>query len=186
MRASLYLLAIMAMLGAFDTIYFHEWRAKLPSLRGAEVELTLHASRDFIYGILFASLPMVAWHGTFAIVLGGLLLAEIAITLADFVIEDSVRKVLGGVYPGERVTHAVMGLVYGAALATAAPVILSWWMMSTGITDETTAIPAGLRYVMIVMAFGVSASGLRDLSAALELGRSARQPHGLSDGLDGH
>jgi hypothetical protein len=92
-------------------------------------------------------------------------LAEIAITLADFVIEDRVRKVLGGVYPVERIAHAVMGLVYGAALANAAPVILRWWRMPTGIAVEVSSIPAGLRYVMIIMAFGVSASGLRDLYA---------------------
>jgi hypothetical protein len=69
MNTSLHLLAMMALLGAFDTIYFHEWKAKLPSLRGAEVELILHASRDFIYASLLASLPVVTWHGTFAIVL---------------------------------------------------------------------------------------------------------------------
>jgi hypothetical protein len=173
MNASLYLFAMMALLGAFDTIYFHEWKARLPLLRDAEVELTLHASRDFIYGILFVSLLLIAGQGSFAIVLVGLLLAELAITSADFVIEDRVRKVLGGVYPGERVTHAVMGLVYGAALAAAAPVILKWWRMPTGITVEASSIPSGLRYVMIIMAFGVSASGLCDLYAAVRFGQSA-------------
>jgi hypothetical protein len=57
----------------------------------------------------------VCWEGLAAWALAALLLAEIAITLRDFVVEDTVRRPLGGVYPGERVMHAVMGIVYGAA-----------------------------------------------------------------------
>ena len=181
MSTSLYLLAIMASLGAFDTIYFHESRAKLPLLPGAEAELALHASRDFIYGILFAALPLVAWCGLFAIVLGGLLLAEIVITLADFVTEDRVRKALGGVYPGERVTHAIMGLVYGAVLATIVPVIRRWSMMPTGLVVEPAAIPVALRYLMILMAAGVSASGVRDLYAAMKLHQAGRRPVAIAE-----
>ena len=103
-------------------------------------------------------------------------LAEIVITLADFVIEDRVRKVLGGVYPGERVTHAVMGLVYGAVMATAVPIIWQWWSMPTAIIVESAAIPVALRYTMLVMAVGVIASGARDLCSAIEL---RYQPTGL-------
>jgi hypothetical protein len=171
---SIYLLAVMASLGAFDTIYFHEWKARLAHLPEAQPELSLHAARDFIYGILFASLPYLAWHGLFAIGLAGLFLAEIAITLADFVIEDRVRKVLGGVYPGERITHALMGLVYGAATATAVPVIWQWWLMPTGILVEPAPIPVALRGAMVLMAVGVSASGTRDLHAAIELHHPAQ------------
>jgi hypothetical protein len=176
MGTSIYLLAVMASLGAFDTIYFHEWKARLPHLPEARPELVLHAARDFIYGIIFASLPFLAWHGFFAMVLAGLFLAEIVITLADFVIEDRVRKVLGGVYPGERVTHAVMGLVYGAVMATAVPIIWQWWSMPTAIIVESAAIPVALRYTMLVMAVGVIASGARDLCSAIEL---RYQPTGL-------
>jgi hypothetical protein len=169
MSTSIYLLVVMASLGAFDTIYFHEWKARLPHLPEARPELVLHAARDFIYGIIFASLPFLAWHGFFAMVLAGLFLAEIVITLADFVTEDRVRKVLGGVYPGERVTHAVMGLVYGAVMATAAPVIWQWWLVPTAIIVEPAAIQAALSYTMLLMAAGVTASGARDLHAAIEL-----------------
>ena len=54
--------------------------------------------------------------------LAALLTAEIILTLTDFVVEDAVRSTLGGVYQGERVMHAVMGLVYGAMLAHLLPV----------------------------------------------------------------
>src|SRR5262245_4643076 len=42
------------------------------------------------------------------------------LTLTDFVVEIRVRKPLRDVYGGERVTHAVMGILYGAMVARAA------------------------------------------------------------------
>ena len=63
------------------------------------------------------SFMRMAWQGGWALVLAALLAAEIILTLTDFVVEDAVRSTFGGVYPGERVMHAVMGLVYGAMLA---------------------------------------------------------------------
>jgi hypothetical protein len=59
-------------------------------------------------------------------VLVSILVAEILLTLADFVVEISARKQLGDVYSGERVTHAVMAILYGATVANTLPVIWSW------------------------------------------------------------
>jgi len=97
------------------------------------------------------------------------LLAEVVITLADFVTEDRVRKPLGGVYAGERVTHAVMGLAYGAVLAMIIPILWRWWSMPSGLVADPADLPVCFRYLMILMAIGVSASGFRDLLASLEL-----------------
>ena len=68
-----------------------------------------------------STLPWLAWQGGWALVLAALLAAEIVLTLTDFVVEDTVRRFLGGVYQGERVMHAVMGLMYGAMLAYLTP-----------------------------------------------------------------
>ena len=64
MIVALWLLAIQGVIGAFDTLYYHEWRARLPA-RGAQSasELKLHAARDFLYAVLFATLPWIAWQG---------------------------------------------------------------------------------------------------------------------------
>jgi len=49
MRTALYLLIAVAFLGAFDTLYYHEFRAKLPAMgKSARSELQLHAGRDFV------------------------------------------------------------------------------------------------------------------------------------------
>ena len=85
MSLAIYLLAALGCLGAFDTLYYHEWRAKLPALgRAAHSELQLHAWRDFVYAILFATLPWLAWQGRWAMALAALLLIEVVLTLMGF------------------------------------------------------------------------------------------------------
>ena len=92
MNAVLGLMAVQGSLGAFDTLYYHEFRARLPA-GGARTrpELWLHAARDFVYAALFASLPAFAWCGAFAWLLVGLIGFEILVTMADFAIEVRTR-----------------------------------------------------------------------------------------------
>jgi hypothetical protein len=170
MSTALWLLVIQGTLGALDTLYYHEWRARLPAgLPGTRPELLLHASRDFLYALLFGSLPWVAWRGAWAAVLGLVIATEIGITLADFVIEDRVRKPLGGVFPGERCMHTVMAILYGAVLAHLVPVLLEAWRLPTGLVLESAPVPEALRAVLSLMAVGVLGSGVRDMYAALGL-----------------
>ena len=170
MIVALWLLAIQGVIGAFDTLYYHEWRARLPA-RGAlsASELKLHAARDFFYGVLFGTLPWLAWRGGWVLVLVGVLVAEIVLTLTDFVVEISARKALGDVYAGERVTHAVMGILYGAMIASLIPVLMVWWTLPSGLVVDPPDIHIALRWALVMMAVGVLVSGVRDLYAAYEL-----------------
>jgi|SRR5919108_3436900 hypothetical protein len=166
----LWLLGVQGLLGAFDTLYFHEWRARLPSLqRAARSELSLHAARDFVYVPLFLALPNIAWQGWWAVALACLLLFELILTLWDFVIEDVVRRPLGGVYAGERITHALMGILYGGMLANLFPVMLRWFLAPTALVLYAPAVPAGLSWALTLLGIGVFASGVRDLAAAYAL-----------------
>lgn len=168
MTVVLSLFVALACLGAFDTLYYHEWRARLPAMGPvARSELQLHAARDFIYATLFGTLPWMIWQGRYVIPLIALLVMEIVLTLWDFVVEDWIRMPLGGVYQGERITHGIMGIVYGAALAYLVPVLRAWW---TGPSSLVIASPANsivLSWILTVMAAGVLLSGVRDLCAAL-------------------
>ena len=167
MTTALWLLAAQGVIGAFDTLYYHEWRARLPARgREAAAELRIHAARDVLYAVLFATLPWIAWQGWWALALAAVLAAEIALTLTDFVIEIGVRKPLGDVYAGERVTHAVMGILYGAMLAWLIPVLADWWSQPTALVAGPRDVPDLLRWTMAVMAVGVFLSGARDLYAA--------------------
>lgn len=169
MTTALWLLAVQGVIGAFDTLYYHEWRARLASrYPQAAPELRLHALRAFLYAVLFGTLPWVAWHGLWAAALVAVLAAEIVLTMADFVVEMRVRKPLGDVYAGERVTHAVMAILYGAMIANLAPALAAWWAEPTALV-VSPAGPRALRWVLTAMAAGVLLSGLRDLYAALGL-----------------
>jgi hypothetical protein len=170
MTVALWLLAIQGVIGAFDTLYYHEWRARLPARgRQAASELKLHAARDFFYAVLFVTLPWIAWQGAWVVVLVGVFVAEIVLTLTDFVVEIAVRKQLGDVYAGERVTHAVMAILYGAMVANLMPVLAHWFALPTALVVAWADIPAVVQWSLFVMAAGVFLSGVRDLYAALEL-----------------
>ncbi len=174
MTAGLWLLVVQGVLGGFDTVYYHEYRARLPS-GGAQSrrELLLHAARDAIYALVFATLAFWQWGGALAAVLLALITAEIAITLIDFAVEDGVRAKVGGVFKGERVTHTLMALVYGAALAHLVPVFLADLAVPTGFAARRA--PQPLSTLLPLFAAGVFASGLRDALAAL-LGPRAGWP----------
>jgi len=184
MITALWLLAAQGIIGAFDTLWYHEWRAQLPGrFPGTAPELKLHAVRAFLYAILFGTLAWLAWQGILVLVLAAVLLTEIILTLADFVVEIRVRKPLGDVYAGERVTHAVMGIIYGGMVAYLLPVLWNWWSLPTTFAS-TMHVPEFLRWSLTVMAIGVFLSGARDLYAGFGL------PHGgwpwtrrLSQGL---
>ncbi|HLW76427.1 MAG TPA: hypothetical protein VKS01_05565 [Bryobacteraceae bacterium] len=170
MEMALYLLATLGILGAFDTLYYHEWRARLPALgKSASAELQLHAWRDFVYAALFCTLPWFVWRGAYAIALAALLLIEVVLTLWDFVVEDWIRKPLGGVYPGERIMHAIMGIVYGAMLTFLLHTVATWWKQPTDLEFSPAPCPEILRWALTVMGIGVSLSGVRDLYASMGL-----------------
>ena len=169
LTTALWLLAVQGAIGAFDTLYYHEWRARLPALAGARPELRLHAARALIYGVVFAALPRFEWRGAWAYVLAALLAAEILITLRDFVVEDRVRASLGGVFAGERVTHALMAIIYGAMLANLLPSVLGWRREATALAPHAARVPAELLWLLTLMSLGVTASGARDAYAALGL-----------------
>src|SRR5438067_1467078 len=117
MKTALILLLLQGCLGAFDTLYYHEFKLGLPDSPAGQYELALHASRGFIYAVIFGSLAWTTYNGAWVWALAALLLLEIIITPLGFIQEDRTRKVPAG----ERVMPAVMGIVYGAFLAHLLP-----------------------------------------------------------------
>src|SRR5260370_12197655 len=149
MAVALWLLALQGVIGGFDTAYYHEWRARLPGLGPrAAPELRLHAARDALYALIFATLPWFAWQGLWTIALITVLVAEIILTTADFVVEIAVRKPLGDVYGGERLTHAAMGILYGAMLANLYPTIREWGVPPAALKGNPPNHPASPRGVL--------------------------------------
>ncbi len=162
------LLLVNGVLGAWDTLWYHEHRARLAErVASTRTELRLHAARDAIYTLVYGGLAWWRPAGWVVAIVAGLLTAEIAITLADFVVEDRDRPAIGGITAGERVLHSAMAIVYGAMLARFVPVLLG------GATDPTALVrhdaPMWMSIAATIGAAGIAVSGLRDLLATVDI-----------------
>ncbi|MDX1946751.1 MAG: hypothetical protein SFU86_15225 [Pirellulaceae bacterium] len=169
MTAALSLLIVQGVLGALDTLYYHEFQQRIAARSTGALELRLHAARDFFYALLFGSLAWTQWRGWLAWLLVTVLAAEILITLWDF-IEEDLRRPLP---PGERVMHTLLAIVYGAFLANLLPQVWIWGTLPAGFTPVSYG---WLSWLMTAMALGTALSGLRDLAASFPSLNPALRP----------
>lgn len=164
MTTILALLMVNALLGAWDTLWYHEYRARLTAnLASTRPELQLHVTRDAVYVGLYGFLALYRPEGLVVSLVLVALAAEMVITLCDFVIEDRDRHAIGGMAAGERVLHSLMAIVYGAMLARLIPVLVTDAGSPTGIARHDA--PLWLSFAALVVAAGIGASGARDALA---------------------
>ena len=170
MQTALLIMIGQGLLGALDTLFYHEFVCRLPAHgRFVAGELRLHALRDLVYGVLFLSLPFVTWQGILAGLLTGLIALEVCITIWDFNTEAVERQAIGGIGDTERGLHLIMAVVYGFFLAHLAPQVIAWSRSPTGFgVQEGVTWP--VRVVCVLLGLGVLASGARDWGAAAGVG----------------
>src|SRR5262249_3826374 len=140
-------------MGGFDTLYHHEMTERLAWRPAQAGELKLHGVRNLGYGVMFAALGWSQLHGAYAGALIALMIAELIVTLWDFVEEDRSRRLPAS----ERILHALLTLNYGVVLALLAPVLAHWVRLPTAVE------PAYYRlwsWLCGIAAIGVIASGL--------------------------
>lgn len=157
------LLLVNGILGAVDTLWYHEYRSRLawhPELY--RTELRLHAARDAVYTVLYGSIGWWRWEGAWAGVLASLLTVEIVITLADFVVEDRTRSLAAG----ERVLHSAMAIVYGAMLMRLVPELVQRGQEPTSLWVGETGVPVAMAGMATLLGAGIAVSGLRDAFAS--------------------
>jgi len=160
------LLTVQTLLGAVDSLWNHEFSARLTQRRGARLELALHAARAFAYAFLFLALAWREWHGAWALLIGAVLLLEAVITAADFVVEDRTRRLSAF----ERVLHTVLTLLFGVVLMALAPRLVAWLALPTAVVPTTHG---AFSVAFSVFAAGMAAWGLRDGLASLRHFRPA-------------
>jgi hypothetical protein len=164
MTTVLTFLLVNAVLGAWDTLWYHEYRARLVArVDSTRTELRLHAARDGIYVVLYGVLAWWRPAGVVVAVVALLLVAEIVITLADFVVEDRDRPAIGGIAPGERILHSMMAIVYGMMLVQLLPVLAASLADPSGLVRHDA--PLALSLAGAAAAAGIAVSGLRDVLA---------------------
>ncbi|WP_431824092.1 TIGR01777 family oxidoreductase [Burkholderia sp. F1] len=160
------LLIAQGLMGAFDTLYHHELTQDLPHHPRARLELTIHAVRSVLYGLVFASFANLAFHGAWGAAIAALLLVEVLLTLWDFIVEDQSRKLPAT----ERVLHTLLAVNGGAFICTYAMQLVEWSHASTALL----AADLGWRgWLLDLFAAGVTASGIRDGRAAWRMARRA-------------
>lgn len=174
------LLILQTLLGGFDNLWHHEITERLPARRSAARELALHAGRELVYGCIFIQLAWLELRGAWTIMMGALLAAEIAITLADFVVEDRTRQL-----PAlERILHTVLAINFGMLLVAFAPTLQHWWQQPTGIVRVSYG---AYSWLFSLFAVGVIGWSIRNALAVLRLRRPpewVRNPifaHAMSD-----
>jgi hypothetical protein len=161
-NTAIWLLFVQALLGAFDTLYYHEYRLRLPHAHGTRTELRLHASRDFAYATIIGSLGFLTWNGLLAWALCALLLAEIGITIWDFIEEDppaAWRRTRDACSDG----NCVRGLP-----RVSHPRDPALERQPHRIRSQLPRFPA---FVLSGLAMGVFLSGVRDLLASARVAR---------------
>lgn len=158
------LLVLQALMGAFDTLFHHELKVALPQQISAQRELSIHAVRALLYGVIFAGLAWLEWRGLWVLVLSALILIEVGLTLWDFVVEDRTR-----VLPQtERIVHTLLAINGGAAFALLAVMFPDWYRSAT----ELLPVDYGWRsWFLTCAAIGVAISGVRDALAAWQVQR---------------
>jgi uncharacterized protein len=153
------LLGIQIALGAFDNLWHHEITEALPGRREARVELALHAGRELSYAVLFAGLAWWEWHGAWSAAVVALLVIEIVLTLADFVVEDGTRRLP----KTERVLHTLLAVNFGALLAGFAPTLLAWARLPTTVVGVDHGLAS---WLLTAAVFGLLAWSVRNALAA--------------------
>jgi len=162
MTVVFYVMLAQIILGGFDNFYHHELTEKLPSKPSARHELACHFIRELTYGVIFFGLAWYQWHGTWAIILGFLIITELIVTLIDFVIEDKTRLLP----PFERVLHTIMAINIGIFMAVFAPVLYGWYGQSTAMVSTDYGIWS---WFFTFCAVGVFAWGIRNMIAVMKL-----------------
>jgi len=163
------LIAVQIAMGVFDTFYHHEFTERLAWRPSQRYELKLHGMRNMLYALLFLVLGWLEVHGVFALLVIAVLIAEIVITLMDFVEEDESRTLPAS----ERINHTLLALNYGAILMLLLPVLIDWAMRPTAVLSAYSGL---LSLVAAAAAVGAALCGVRDFSASHRLARLKSAP----------
>ena len=163
-----YVLMLHGVLGFIDIVVNHELLAKLPRRGDTALEEALHAAREFIFACLFSFLAWFEWHGALVWWIAALLLAEVAVSARDVVVEGDTR-----VLPvSERVLHLFLFINLGILITLVAHALFWWHAAPTELVRVDygwgswvlTAMSAGS--LVWAVRDGVAATRKRDVATA--------------------
>ncbi len=157
MEVSFYLLLIIAHLGVFDVLYFHNYRCNLNTRPECQREVFWHIWRHLIYALQFFWVANFRFHGFALVLLGVLYFFDIFVAWADVLEENKSRAAQGGLPRGEYFMHVVLSLLVGGYLLSIFQAVWVDRNLATAIVYAPPEVPFILRIYM--MAMGVIALG---------------------------
>ncbi len=116
MTGVLLVLLVLAVVGAFDTLYFHIWKLRLYGQPECRWEVLSHAGHGFSAALIFV-LCAVDATGRWAWLYVVAAVFQALNQTFDTVIEPRSRRNIGGVPDAEYSIHGVLNCLWGAALA---------------------------------------------------------------------
>lgn len=117
MSLPLFLLVIVAPIGAIDMLYFHLWKYRLYASACSRSETVTHILRSLTVATLAWVLAHYRPTGTWFWIVGSLFLIDFVNSLVDVAIESRSRAAMGGVPGAESVIHTVGSTALGAIAA---------------------------------------------------------------------
>ena len=123
-----------------------------------------------MYALLFLVLGWLEVYGVFAMLIIAVLVAEIVITLMDFVEEDMSRKLPAS----ERINHTLLAINYGAILVLLLPVLFA--LGDAADRNQSRPIPGCSASSLRRRPSAPALCGLRDFAASRRLGRMICRP----------
>jgi hypothetical protein len=158
MTIALLFLVFHGVMGGIDVVINHEFKEHLPEKLSAKKEILLHSYREILFAIIFLGLAWVTWHGIWALVIAGVIVAELIVTTMDSLVEDRTRELPGF----ERIIHILLLINSGIYLALLAPEFREWYSLPSALV---TADYGWLSIVLSVLGFFAVAWSIRDAVA---------------------
>jgi hypothetical protein len=151
MEVSFYLLLVIAHLGLFDVLYFHNYKCKLHLRSECQDEVFWHVWRHLIYGLQFLWVANLRFHGFALALLGVLYFFDIYIAWSDVWEENKSRRAQGGLPRGEYFMHVVLSLLVGAYLINTFQAVWPDRNLLTAVVYLPPDVPFVLRMLMTAM-----------------------------------
>jgi hypothetical protein len=151
MEISFYLLLVIAHLGLFDVLYFHNYKCKLHLRSECQREVFWHVWRHLIYALQFFWVANLRFHGFALILLGVLYFFDIFVAWSDVWEENKSRTSQGGLPRGEYFMHVVLSLLVGAYLINTFQAVWADRNLATAIVYSPPDVPVILRIYMTTM-----------------------------------
>lgn len=152
-------LVVHGLIGGADVSINHELIARIPSQPGSALEERLHSARELIFALLFSALAWFEWRGWLAAVIAMLLLAELAVSTVDTVVELDKRTLP----VTERVAHVLLFVNLGIIFALPGQQLLAWVRLPAALAATSHGAMSGVLSVLAALALGWS---IRDSLAA--------------------